>query len=299
MNPSVPYFATRTYNYCDLEKTTEEIFFQNSQFLHSYLCEAEIRSILFRHASVRWGNDRLSFRQIIEIVQRSKESAWRPQWPTRNNDQRETIFAQSDKLKDLCEASPIRTWEKRSKVNQVRAYELIELLFAEDEVLYVQPASGLGRTAPRLSWSDTIDIRDLMVPNPMKEEEWLMECIESVHDFKNLRRFLVVKFTEPVIDHNAALVLYLKEKARLVCVCDSGTKQFEGPLDSWFYVGNKSEQEVFEFLWQAASLGAAIDTWNPAKLVAVPGGGRRSVYYFDALGVPMFDKEFQTNKPCV
>jgi hypothetical protein len=77
--------------------------------------------------------------------------------------------------------------------------------------------------------------------------------------------------------------------ARLAMVVFSGNKS----LQSWFYVGGKTDDEIKPFFIRAIRLGADHHLWNRSQLVRMPGGlrlsgepgaqglKRQEIYYFD------------------
>jgi hypothetical protein len=104
----------------------------------------------------------------------------------------------------------------------------------------------------------------------------------SKHALSNTgpRRFLLVEFDTGAVDHHAALLLHLAQRAPLALAVHSGGKSIHG----WFYCHGQPEARLECFMRYAVSLGADTATWTRSQFVRMPDGvrsdGRRQIVFF-------------------
>ncbi len=122
-----------------------------------------------------------------------------------------------------------------------------------------------------------------IVPSPMSAETGLTQdgrqssrCLQNTGP----RQYLVVEQDTGTADEQAAILLYLAERAPLVMALTSGNKSLHG----WFSCKGASEAKLRSFFNYAVTLGADPATWTPCQLVRMPEGrrdnGRRQAVLF-------------------
>jgi hypothetical protein len=242
----------------------------------------DIREIL-ENAATTCGR-RVSAREIADAVRHSQTSAFQlataqhQPWPVVNHEQREAIIASGFGLVDLWEISPVRFGD-----NQSHAEQIVDALFPGNPWLCVGLSKTDFKTRRREELRGELSALALIVPSPMAARTGrTQDGNESEHTLENTgtRRFLVIEQDGGTIDEQAAVLLYLAERAPLSLAVHSGSKSIHG----WFYCVGQSEEKLRRFMQHAASLGADRATWTRSQFVRMPDGtrddGKRQTVYF-------------------
>ncbi len=97
------------------------------------------------------------------------------------------------------------------------------------------------------------------------------------------RRYFVTEFSEGSANSQAALILYLRQKAPLTMVVSSGKRS----LQAWWNVAEMGERGLRDLYTTAVTLGANPATWTRSRFVCLPQarrpetGSTQTVLYFD------------------
>jgi hypothetical protein len=107
---------------------------------------------------------------------------------------------------------------------------------------------------------------------------------KSAHSLDNTgpRHFLVIEQDSGSEDEQAAVLLYLAERAPLVLAVHSGGKSIHG----WFMAAGQPEERLHKFMRDAVSIGADSALWTRCQFARIPGGTRdngnpQTVYFFN------------------
>lgn len=261
--------------------------FRVARVLHPYRDSAEIVELL---RAVTAGEP-LRHGEIERAVARSKATARMPgqprqnatqvpAWPKTNTEKREAVIASGGGLVDLWEASPVRFED-----NEPLTEEIIDALFPGDPLLCVGQSNSHFATLLRSEWRGKLSALQLIVPSPMTARIGrTQEDKESAHTLETTgpRRFLVIEQDYGTIDEQAAVLLYLAERAPLAVAVHSGRKSIHG----WFYCAGQPEERLRSFMRYAVGLGADRATWTRSQFVRIPdgmreNGNRQKVYFFN------------------
>jgi hypothetical protein len=231
-------------------------------------------------------------REIMDAIRNSLPCAWQPggvigqpvyaarKWPEVNQEKREAIIASGFRLVDLREASPVRFDD-----SDAHTEEIIDALFPNDPLLCCGKSNSEFDTKPREEWRGQLSRLQFITPSPMATRTGrTQEGKESAHTLDNTgpRQNLAVEFDHGTVDDHAAVLLHLAEDAPLVLVVHSGSKSLHG----WFPCHEQTEEQLYQFMLRAVSLGACNSTWCRSQFVRMPdglrdNGNRQVVYYFD------------------
>lgn len=154
--------------------------------------------------------------------------------------------------------------------------EVLDGLYAEDELLCLARDIRSASTMPRRDWRGKEPAMQFIVSNPMTaatghtlDGKLSARCLDNA---TKSRRYQVVEFDRGSPQEQAAILssLHTPDRVPLVMVVWSGGKSMHG----WFDVRHLSESEKQDFFAWAIKLGADASLWDPCKLVRMPGGRR-------------------------
>jgi hypothetical protein len=246
--------------------------------------EHEIREILKNAASIC--GRLVPMREIADAVRNSQASAFEPAnaqyqpWPILNREQREAVIATGFGLVDIWEISPVCFADNKSHTE-----ELIDRLFAGNQLLCCGKSEFDFATRSREKWRGKLSTMQFIVPSPMAARTGhTQDGKESEHALENTgaRRFLVIEQDGGTIDEQSAVLLHLAERAPLALAVHSGSKSIHG----WFYCVGQPEEKLRTFMRFAVSLGADRAIWTRSQFVRMPdgtrdNGKRQTVYFFN------------------
>ena len=260
-----------------------------ARVLHPYRSESDIIDTL---RAVTAGCGRVvTEKEIKRAVENSRAAAWTPgqeaperatpPWPTINYEQREAVIASMGMgLVDLWEVSPVRFEDNGSHTEMI-----IDVLFPGNRLLCVGKSNTVFATQSREEWRGEMSAVQFIVPNPMTAKTGRTQDGKvSEHTLENTdpRRFLIIEQDTGTVDEQAAVLLYLAERAPLALAVHSGSKSIHG----WFYCQGQPEESLLRFMRYAVTLGADRATWTRSQFVRMPdgtreGGNRQAVYFFN------------------
>ena len=201
-------------------------------------------------------------------LSKRKQTTKKPNWPSKNEEQREAITGNGAGLAELWESSPIRFDDDVSHTEEV-----IDLLFPDNPLLCTGSSPYKFGTKAREEWRGKLASMQLIVPSPMTERVGLTKSgKKSAHSLDNTgpRKFLVIEFDEGTFDEHAAILIHLAKQAPLVMALMSGNKSLHG----WFYVERSPEKLQLSFMRYAVSLGADPRLWIRSQFARIPDGFR-------------------------
>ena len=201
-------------------------------------------------------------------LSKRKQTTKKPNWPSKNEEQREAITGNGAGLAELWESSPIRFDDDVSHTEEV-----IDLLFPDNPLLCTGSSPYEFGTKAREEWRGKLASMQLIVPSPMTERVGLTKSgKKSAHSLDNTgpRKFLVIEFDEGTFDEHAAILIHLAKQAPLVMALMSGNKSLHG----WFYVERSPEKLQLSFMRYAVSLGADPQLWVRSQFARIPDGFR-------------------------
>ena len=197
-----------------------------------------------------------------------KQTTKKPNWPSKNEEQREAITGNGAGLAELWESSPIRFDDDAPHTEEV-----IDLLFPDNPLLCTGSSPYKFGTKAREEWRGKLASMQLIVPSPMTERVGITKSgKKSAHSLDNTgpRKFLVIEFDEGTFDEHAAILIHLAKQAPLVMALMSGNKSLHG----WFYVERSPEKLQLGFMRYAVSLGADPQLWVRSQFTRIPDGFR-------------------------
>ena len=201
-------------------------------------------------------------------LSKRKQTTKKPNWPSKNEEQREAITGNGAGLAELWESSPIRFDDDAPHTEEV-----IDLLFPDNPLLCTGSSPYEFGTKAREEWRGKLASMQLIVPSPMTERVGLTKSgKKSAHSLDNTgpRKFLVIEFDEGTFDEHAAILIHLAKQAPLVMALMSGNKSLHG----WFYVERSPEKLQLGFMRYAVSLGADPQLWVRSQFARIPDGFR-------------------------
>ena len=201
-------------------------------------------------------------------LSKRKQTTKKPNWPPKNEEQREAITGNGAGLAELWESSPIRFDDDAPHTEEV-----IDLLFPDNPLLCTGSAPYKFGTKAREEWRGKLASMQLIVPSPMTERVGFTKSgKKSAHSLDNTgpRKFLVIEFDEGTFDEHAAILIHLAKQAPLVMALMSGNKSLHG----WFYVERSPEKLQLSFMRYAVSLGADPQLWVRSQFARIPDGFR-------------------------
>lgn len=199
-------------------------------------------------------------------------------WP--KVDERRSLFAARcyhNASQELAKLSPFCS-------GNLSTADMISLLFPGDDLLCFGLDQKSSTTQRRSRWVD-LDKMQFVVPSRMTSEigrtktgRLSPRCLDNTGN----RDYLVVEFDSGGIDEQASKIMHLAERAPLVMVLFSGGKSLHG----WFRCSDHSDDNLWDFMSYAVSIGADPHTWCPCQFVRTPrakreNGVEQSVLYFN------------------
>lgn len=202
-------------------------------------------------------------------------------WPSPDERRIKHIIQKPGSLDLLRKLSPV------DPVGKPTAY-FVDELFKENPLLCFGKDQRQFWTRRRSEFQDLSQYQ-FIVPSSMIYEVGITKtktrsarCLDNTGP----RNYLIVEFDSGTEEEQAAKILHLAERAPLSMVVYSGGKS----LHSWFKSVGQSEEDLWEFMAYAVSLGADPHTWTRCQLVRVPAatrdnGKEQSVLFFNPSGI--------------
>lgn len=169
---------------------------------------------------------------------------------------------------DFMDQSPVALGEKA----QTRA--ILRRLFRPGETIcLVRQHLHEARLHPMSDLPGDTYAHSFVVPSPMKPGGGTTDDGKPSQRSKNgvlHRRYVVADFDQDSPEQHLRRINFLRKVAPLVAVVWSGGKGYHG----WFYVENKPDAAVRQFIELVCKLGGDKAAWQPHQVFRLPDGWR-------------------------
>jgi hypothetical protein len=211
--------------------------------------ETKVREYLAQHTTRtgRKADEEIerAIERAPEWIKRGKASSIR-KWPELSRVRRQEAISNGKiTVEELRRISPQK---------QMSAQQVLPILFPGDPLIWATMSVGSpGDTLPLRQWLPVAGIQQFIVPSPMIGRDIphngkSRRCLTNTGP----RRFLFIESDIGTADEQTAILWHLARFAPFVLAVHSAGKSVHG----WFYVANRSEAEIREFMEYAVSLGA-------------------------------------------